>query len=197
MLELGNGITRSAFLGCISMADRLLQRRARMSELIIAGFKGEFAADEVLLDLQKMQQVHKLDLDDAVVVVRKGDGPIKIKHSNVLVMSDAAIGSLFGMVLGGPFGLLVGAVVGAAVGESVKVLTHIGLSDEFINEVSQVLEPSTSAIFIRVHRHLSDNVVEELKKYKGTLLRTSLSVQDEQKLAQQLSESVLLKEKQA
>jgi uncharacterized membrane protein len=168
-----------------------------MSELIIAGFKGEFAADEVLLDLEKMQQVHKIDLDDAVVAVRKGSGPIKIKHSNLLVMTDAAMGSLFGMVLGGPVGLLVGAVVGAAVGETVKILSHIGISDDFIREVSEVLEPSSSAIFIRVHKHISDNVVDELKKYHGKLLRSSLSIKDEQELLKALSEAVLLKGKES
>ena len=166
-----------------------------MSELIIAGFKGELAADEVLLDLEKMQQVHKIDLDDAVVVVRKGDGPIKIKHSNLLVMTDAAMGSLFGMVLGGPVGLLVGAVVGAAVGETVKILTHIGISDDFIKEVAEILEPSSSAIFIRVHKHISEGVVEELKKYHGKLLRSSLSIKDEQELLQALNEAVVLKGK--
>ena len=168
-----------------------------MSELIIAGFKGEFAADEVLLDLEKMQQIHKIDLDDAVVVVRKGSGPIKIKHSNLLVMTDAAMGSLFGMVVGGPVGLLVGGVIGAAVGETVKILTHIGISDEFIKEVAEVLEPSSSAIFIRVHKHISDNVVEELKKYHGRLLRSSLSIKDEQALLKELGEVVLLKEKES
>ena len=48
-----------------------------MNELITVGFKGEFSADEVLLDLEKMQQIHKINLDDAVVVVRKADGTIK------------------------------------------------------------------------------------------------------------------------
>ena len=166
-----------------------------MSELIIAGFKGEFAADEVLMDLEKLQQIHKIDLDDAVVVVKKQNGPIKIKHSNILVMTDTAMGSLFGMVLGGPIGLLVGAVIGAAVGETVKVLTHIGISDEFIKEVSGILEPGSSAIFIRVHKHISDSVVEELKKYNGKLLRSSLCIKDEQELTKALGEVVLLKEK--
>lgn len=168
-----------------------------MSELIIAGFKGEFAADEVLLDLEKMQQVHKIDLDDAVVVVRKGSGPIKIKHSNLLVMTDAAMGSLFGMVFGGPVGLLAGAVIGAAVGETVKILTHVGISDQFIKEVAEVLEPSSSAIFIRIHKHISEGVVQELKKYDAKLLRSSLSIKDEQALLKELGEALLLKEKQS
>jgi uncharacterized membrane protein len=167
-----------------------------MSELITVGFKGVYAADEVLLDLEKMQQIHKISLDDAVVAVRREDGTVKIKHSNLLVMSDAAIGSLFGMVVGGPVGLLVGGVVGAAIGETVKVLAHVGISDAFVKEVAEILEPGSSAIFFRVHKTISDSVVEELKKYNGRLLRSSLSINDEQELTKALKEAVLIKENQ-
>lgn len=168
-----------------------------MSELITVGFKGELAADEVLLDLEKMQQIHKISLDDAVVAIRRVDGTVKIKHSNLLVMSDAAVGSLFGMVLGGPAGLLVGGVIGAAIGETVKVLAHVGISDDFVKEVAKIMEPGNSAIFFRVHKSVSDSVVEELKKYNGKLLRSSLSIKDEQELLKALEESVVLKEKSA
>jgi len=168
-----------------------------MSELITVGFKGELAADEVLLDLEKMQQIHKISLDDAVVAIRRVDGTVKIKHSNLLVMSDAAVGSLFGMVLGGPAGLLVGGVIGAAIGETVKILAHVGISDDFVKEVAKIMEPGNSAIFFRVHKAISDSVVEELKKYNGKLLRSSLSIKDEQELLKALEESVVLKEKSA
>ena len=164
-----------------------------MSELITVGFKGEFTADEVLLDLEKMQQIHKINLDDAVVAIRKADGTITIKHSNLLVMSDAAMGSLFGMVVGGPAGLLVGGVIGAAVGETVKILKHIGITDEFVKGVADVLAPGNSAIFFRVHKSISDAVVDELKKFNGKLLRSSLSVEDEKELITALEEVIILK----
>ncbi len=165
-----------------------------MSELITVGFKGEFTADEVLLDLEKMQQIHKINLDDAVVAIRRVDGTIKIKHSNLLVMSDAAMGSLFGMVVGGPAGLLVGGVIGAAVGETVKILGHIGITDEFVKGVADMLAPGSSAIFFRVHKSISEAVVDELKKFNGELLRSSLSVKDENELITALKEEVILKD---
>lgn len=168
-----------------------------MSELIIVGFKGVHAADEVLLDLEKMQQVHNINLDDAVIAIRRGDGPVKIKHSNLLVMSDAAKGSVFGMVLGGPVGLLVGGMIGAAVGETVMILRKIGITDEFVKEVADVLEPGSSAIFIRVHKHLSEGIVEEFRKYNGKLLRSSLSIKDEQGLMDELKQVVLMQERPA
>jgi len=165
-----------------------------MSELITIGFKGELTADEVLLDLEKMQQIHQINLDEAVVVIRKVDGTVKIRYSNILVISDAAMGSLFGMALG-PAGLLVGGVIGAAVGQTVKILKHIGISDDFIKEVAGILEPGNSAIFFRVHKHMSESIVDNLKKYDGKLLRSSLSIKDEQELARVLEEAMPLKGK--
>jgi uncharacterized membrane protein len=160
-----------------------------MSELIISVFKGEFTADEVLLDLEKLQQIHKINLDDAVVAIRKSDGSLKIRHSNLLVMSDTAMGSLFGMALG-PVGILVGGVIGAAIGKTVKTLKHIGISDDFVKDVADVLKPGSSAIFFRVHKAISESVVNELKKFNGTLLRSSLSIKDEQELIKALEKTV-------
>jgi len=164
-----------------------------MSELIIAGFKGEFTADQVLLDMEKMQQTHNINLDDAVVAIRKPDGTVKIRHSNILVFSDAAMGSQFGMIFAGPAGLIVGGLIGAAVGKTVKFLKQIGIMDDFVKDVAKVLEPGSSAIFLRVHKAISENIVNELKKFNGTLLRSSLSIEDEKALIEELRETLVSK----
>jgi uncharacterized membrane protein len=165
-----------------------------MSELIVAGFKGEFTADEVLLDLLKMKQTHLIDLDYAVVAARREDGSIAVRHSNVVVSADAAAGGLWGIFIGGPGGFVIGAVIGAVIGETVKVLRHIGINDDFIREVSEALEPGCSAIFIRVRKALSDRVVEELKKFNAKLLRSALTITDEAELLRELGQNMGLKE---
>lgn len=165
-----------------------------MSELIVAGFSGEFTADEVLLDLLKMKQTHLIDLDYAVVAARRADATVAIRHSNVIVSADAAAGGQWGIFIGGPGGFVIGAVIGAAVGETVKALRHIEIGDDFIREVSETLEPGNSAIFIRVRKALSDRVVEELKNFNARLLRSSLVITNEAELLKELEQHIVLKE---
>jgi uncharacterized membrane protein len=157
-----------------------------MSELIVAGFKGEFTADEVLLDLLKMKQSYLIDLDYAVVAARRDDGTITVKSNNVLVHADATAGCQWGIIIGGLAGLIIGGIIGATIGETVKVLRRIGIKSDFINEVSETLEPGSSAIFLRVRKSLSDKVVEELKKFNAKLLRSSLAITKEAELIKEL-----------
>jgi uncharacterized membrane protein len=169
-----------------------------MSELIVAGFKGELTADEVLLDLIKMEQIHLIDLDDAAVASRRKDGSIKIRHSNILTLADAAAGSgvglLIGTVLLNPIMCaLIGGVVGAALGETVKIMKDIGVKDDFIGDIAETLKPNSSAIFILIRESVPEKVVEELGKYKARLLRTSLSPPKEAELKNILMGSVSLK----
>ena len=160
-----------------------------MSELVVAGFKGEFTADEVLLDLMKMKQIHLIDLDYAVVAARRDDGSVATRYSNVVVIADATAGGQWGTLFGGPAGFVIGAVIGAAIGETVKVLRHIGIEDDFVKEVAETLEQGSSAIFIRVRKSLSDKVVEELRKFNAKLLRTSLTITNEAELIKELGKT--------
>ncbi len=169
-----------------------------MSELIVAGFEGQFTADEVLLDLFKLEQIHLIDLDDAAVAIRKKDGTIVLKHSNILVMADAAKGCGWGLVIGAVclnplMGTLVGGVIGATVGGIAKVVEKIGIKDAFIKELADTLIPDSSAIFILVRKGTPDKVATELGKFDGKLLRTSLSPQSEAELRDILEKCVTLK----
>jgi len=50
-------------------------------------------------------------------------------------------------------------------------------------------EPGTSAIFILVRKSTPDKVLEDLSKFEGKVLRTSLSHEDEAKLQAALTKS--------
>jgi uncharacterized membrane protein len=52
-----------------------------MSDLIVIGFSDEFKADEVLIDLRRLELDYLIDLKDAAIVVRNKDGKVEIKQS--------------------------------------------------------------------------------------------------------------------
>ena len=159
-----------------------------MSDLIAVGFKDEFRADQVLLDLAKLQREHLIDLEDAAVVVRNQKGKVKIKQSQELVTSGTLSGGLWGLLFGFIFfNPLLGWVAGSAAGALSGAVTDIGIDDNFIKEIGNALEPGTSAIFVLVRQVTPDKVLEEISQFEGKVLRTSLSKADEAKLQEALT----------
>lgn len=161
-----------------------------MSNLIAVGFKDEFTADEVVLKLLKLQQEHLIDLEDAAVVIRDKKGKVRIKQTQELTTSGALSGGFWGLLFGFIFfNPLLGWAVGAVAGGISGALTDIGIDDNFIREVGSTIEPSTSAIFILVRSATPDKVLEDLSKFGGKVLKTSLSKEDETKLKAAMSQS--------
>lgn len=160
-----------------------------MSDLIAVGFKDEFKADEVLIDLKKLEREYLIDLEDAAIVVRNKQGKVKIKQTQELVASGALSGGFWGLLFGVIFLHPMLALFGAAVGALSGALTDVGIDDEFVREIGNTLEPGTSAIFILVRKSTPDKVLEEISKFEGKVLRTSLSREDEAKLQAALTKA--------
>jgi uncharacterized membrane protein len=161
-----------------------------MSSLIAIGFKDEFTADEVILDLRKLQQEHLIDLEDAAIVVRNKEGKVKIKQTQELIATGALSGGFWGILLGFIFfNPLLGWAVGTLAGGISGAFTDIGIDDNFIRDVGSTIEPGTSAIFVLVRQATSDKVLQDLSKFEGKVLKTSLSNEDEAKLRAVLTKS--------
>jgi uncharacterized membrane protein len=158
-----------------------------MSDLIVVGFKDEFKADEVMNELRKLQSQYLVDLEDAAVVVRNQEGKVKIKQAQELVAAGAVSGSYWGILLSVIFFNPIFALVGAAAGALSGALSDIGIDDNFMRDLGSTIEPGTSAIFVLVRKSTPDRVLEDLSKFEGKVLRTSLSKEDEAKLQEALS----------
>ncbi len=70
--------------------------------------------------------------------------------------------------LGGPIG---GAAVGAVIGS----LRDRGIDDSFIRELSAQLQPDSSGIFLLVQSADTEQVLAELRPYKGRVIHTTIS----------------------
>ena len=160
-----------------------------MSDLIVVGFKDEFKADEVMNELRKLQSQYLVDLEDAAVVIRNQEGKVKIKQAQELVAAGAVSGSYWGILLSVIFFNPIFALVGAAAGALSGALSDIGIDDNFMRDLGSTIEPGTSAIFVLIRKSTPDRVLEDLSKFEGKVLRTSLSKEDEAKLQAALTKT--------
>ncbi|OKH20320.1 hypothetical protein NIES593_19010 [Hydrococcus rivularis NIES-593] len=139
-----------------------------MSELVAIGFQNKFEADEVMLSLLKLEQEHLVDLEDAVVVTKNSAGKIRIKpYYDLVVAASGMSGNFWGRLL-----------TTLMEGSDPETLAKIGIDKLFIQKIEQTMKPDTSAIFVLVRKAEPDKIVEELGKFKGRILRTSLSKQE-------------------
>jgi uncharacterized membrane protein len=169
-----------------------------MSELIVVAFDEPNKADEVLSELRELQREYLIDLEDAVVAVRRPDGKVQLKQSVNLMGISAASGGLWGALWGTLVGMLflnplagfaLGTMVGAGTGALAGALTDYGIDDDFIRELAKTLKPNSSALFILVRKMQPEKVLSDLSRFRGRVLRTSLSPEQEARLQEALSGS--------
>ena len=159
-----------------------------MSDLIAIAYDDEYKAEQVRLDLVKMQKEHLIELEDAAVVVKDKDGKVKLKQAVNLTTAGAVSGSFWGLLIGTLFfSPLAGLALGAASGALSGALTDIGVDDNFMKELGETLTPSTSALFVLVRKVTPDKVLEEIAPYGGKVLRTSLTKDEEAQLQEVLT----------
>ena len=160
-----------------------------MGQLVVLGFDGMTAADEVLNKVRSLKVQHLIDLEDAVVVERDAEGKVHIKQAVNLTRLGAASGGLSGAFWGTLVGLLflnplLGAAVGAASGAIAGKLSDIGINDDFIRKLGNSIPPGGSGVFILVRKMTADKVLAKLESYhmKGRVLQTSLPEAEEARL---------------
>ena len=154
-----------------------------MSDLIAIAYDDPFKAEEVRLTLAKLQREHLIELEDAAVVTKNAEGKVKLNQAINLTAAGATSGGFWGLLIGTLFlAPLLGAAVGAATGAIGGALSDIGVDDDFMRELGETLKPDTSALFILVQQVTPDKVLDEVSKYGGKVLRTSLSKNDEAQL---------------
>ncbi|TVQ45102.1 MAG: DUF1269 domain-containing protein [Gloeocapsa sp. DLM2.Bin57] len=159
-----------------------------MSDLIAIAYDDEYKAEQVRLDLAKMQKEHLIELEDAAVVVKDKDGKVKLKQAINLTAAGAVSGSFWGLLIGTLFFVpIAGLALGAAGGALSGALSDIGVDDNFMRELGETLTPSTSALFVLVRKVTPDKVLEEIAPYGGKVLRTSLTKDKEEQLQEVLT----------
>ena len=161
-----------------------------MSNLVVIGFDDESTAFAMRAELAKMQKEYLIDMEDVVVVTKDEKDKVKLHQAVNLTASGAVGGTFWGMLIGMFFlNPLLGAAVGAGAGAISGKLSDIGVSDNFMKELGQTITEGTSALFVLVRKATPDKVLEELKGFKGKIIKTSLTEDREEVLRKVLEET--------
>jgi len=160
-----------------------------MSTLVVIGYNELHKAEEVRLTLVKLQRDYLIDMEDAVAVTKDANGKIKLHQAVNLTAAGAASGGFWGMLIGMIFlNPLLGMALGASAGAVSGALSDLGINDQFMKDLAATITPNSSALFVLVRKSTPDKVLEEVKGTGGTVLKTSLSHEDEARLQTALNE---------
>ncbi|MFF2652244.1 DUF1269 domain-containing protein [Streptomyces sp. NPDC058045] len=159
-----------------------------MSELIVIGYTDHPTAEQAYGTVQELQRDHIVDLTGLAVVNVDREGKTHVDTPSPIVGVSAASGALWGAI----FGMLflvpgVGMLAGAAVGGLFGKLGKSGIDDEFRGQVRDLLQPGSSAVVIMASKITEDKFATAMQTHGGTILKTSLSSDNERELAEHLA----------
>jgi uncharacterized membrane protein len=158
-----------------------------MSDLIAIGYPDQTTALKAEKEAQRVAGELIIQPDAIAAIVRDKDGKFKVTTNHHMVGGGASYGMFWGLLFGllffvPFFGMAIGAGLGALMGK----LEKAGIDKEFQEQVRDMLEPGTSALFLVVEKITPDKAVEALRKYGGTVLKSSLSKKAEEELQEEL-----------
>ncbi|MEU9294005.1 DUF1269 domain-containing protein [Streptomyces sp. NPDC048266] len=159
-----------------------------MSELIVIGYDDPEVARRAFDTVQDLQRDYVVHLNGLAVVSVDADGRTHVDTTSRVVGVSAASGALWGAIFGILFllpglGLLTGAALGGLVGR----LSKSGVDDRFRRQVGDLLTPGAAAVVIMASKVTDDKFTVAMQPHGGTVLKTSLSDEDEKELADQLA----------
>jgi uncharacterized membrane protein len=159
-----------------------------MAELVAVIYPDPETAQKVRARLLELQSEYLIELEDAVVVTKDDKGNVQLHQAIDLVKQGAIGGGLWGSLIGLLFmNPLLGLAVGAAVGALSGKMSDYGIPDPQMREMAQSFVPGSAALFVLIRKVTADKVLPEIAGFGGTIIRSSLSQDEEAKLRQALA----------
>jgi len=159
-----------------------------MTTLAVIAYPQGETAGQAAQTLARMQKEYLIELEDVAWVTKAADGKLKLHQATGLTGVAASGGALWGFVFGLLFlAPLAGMAIGAASGALVGHFSDIGIDDKWIKEVSGAIPPGGSALFVLARNSKNERVLPEMAKFGGTVIKTSLSEEQQAALEESLS----------
>ena len=161
-----------------------------MATLVAIGYPDEGTAEQARTVIQSLEADLVIQADQVAAISRDADGKYHVTttHGGASASEGAWWGGFWGLLFGLLFfipfaGLAIGAGFGALFG-------HLGknaIDKEFQQQVRDQVQPGTSCLFLIIEQATPDKATAALSRFGGTVIKTSLSDEDTQKLQEALS----------
>jgi uncharacterized membrane protein len=158
-----------------------------MAELIVIGYDDEQTARKAAAEVGRLAADVVIEPEAVAVIRRDPDGKFHVETTHHPVAEGASWGMLWGALFGLLFFVPVfGLAIGAAMGALFGAIEKAGIDRHFQQQVRDMLQPGTSALFLVADKITADKAIEALATYGGRVLKTSLSHEAEQQLQEAL-----------
>ena len=160
-----------------------------MATLVAIGYPDQGTAEEARHTVEGLEGDLIIQAEQVAAISRDLEGKYHVHttHGGASAGGGAVWGGFWGLL----FGLLffvpfAGWAVGAGLGALFGHLSKKGIDQEFQQQVRDYLKPGTSALFMVIDKVTPDKAIAALEQYGGTVIKTSLSDEDTQKLQEAL-----------
>jgi uncharacterized membrane protein len=161
-----------------------------MATLVAIGYPDQGTAEQAQRTVHQLEKDLIIQADQVAAIERDPEGKYHVhtSHGGASAGGGALWGGFWGMLFGLLFfipfaGLALGAGMGALFGH----FGEKGIDKAFQEQVREYLKPGTSALFMVIEHATPDKAIAALEQYGGTVIKTSLSDEDTQKLQEALT----------
>jgi uncharacterized membrane protein len=155
-----------------------------MANLTAWKFDSPDGASQAVRTLKDLQDEGLIVIDSAAIVEwPQGNKKPKTRQVDDMTGPEAVSGAFWGFLFGILFFVpLLGAAVGAGIGALHGSLGHVGIDDEFIDQVKDAVTEGTSALFLMSSSGVADQIQRRFIGTKLELIATNLAPDQEAKL---------------
>jgi len=158
-----------------------------MPDLIAIGYDDTTTALSAMDEVERLSKDLVIQPDAVAAIIRSEDGKYRTVTNQHIVGAGATWGLFWGFLFGILFFIpVLGMAVGAGLGAIFGKLGKTTIDKSFQDQVREQVKPGTSALFMIVEQMTTDKALEGLSKFGGTVLKTSLSAEDEAELQKAL-----------
>jgi len=158
-----------------------------LADLIVIGYDDEETASHAAEEVMRLAHDLVIEPEAVAVISRDRNGRYHVSTTHHPVAEGATWGMLWGTLFGLLFFIPVfGLAIGGAFGALFGAIERAGINKEFQQEVRDMVQPGTSALFLIADKVTPDKAIDALSKFGGRVLKTSLSTDAERQLQEAL-----------